>query len=113
GAGWLDYLEEMYRHVWSKDFWTKDVYLGVLLGQRGVRAQLSGGLLAQLASSYRAGEQLLGLSDEAVPAAEATRWTEQSERLGRALGTSALAATHASSDDISWLFRHVLAGTTA
>jgi hypothetical protein len=113
GAGWLDYLEDMYRHVWAKDFWTKEVYLGVRLGQRGVRAQLSGGMLAQLASSYRAGEQLLGMSDEAVPAAEVTRWTAQAERLGRALGSSALAATHASSDDVAWLFRHVLAGTTS
>ncbi len=111
GPGWLDYLEEMYRHVWAKDFWTKEVYLGVRLGQRGVRAQLSGGVLAQLSSSYRAGEQLLGLSDEAVSAAEITRWTEHAERLGRALGASALAASHASSDEIAWLFRHVLAGT--
>jgi RecA/RadA recombinase len=112
GPGWIDYLEEMYRHVWSKDFWTKEVYLGVRLGQRGMRAQLSGGFLSQFASSYRAGEQLLGLSDESVPPAEAARWTEHAERLGRALGSSALAATHASSDEISWLFRHVLAGTT-
>jgi AAA-like domain len=112
GPGWLDYLEETYRHVWAKDFWTKEVFLGVRLGQRGMRAQLSGGLFGQFASSYRAGEQLLGLTDEAVPAAEITRWTDQAERLGRALGSSALAATHASSDDISWLFRHVLAGTT-
>jgi AAA-like domain len=112
GPGWLDYLEEMYRHVWAKDFWTKEVYLGVRLGQRGMRAQLSGGLLGQFASSYRAAEQLLGLTDEAVSAAEISRWTDQSERLGRALGSSALAATHAASDDISWLFRHVLAGTT-
>ncbi len=113
GPGWLDYLEEMYRQVWAKDFWTKEVYLGVRLGQRGVRAQLSGGLLAQLANSYRAGEQLLGLSDEAVPAAEVARWTEQAERLGRALGASALTATHASSEDIAWLYRHVLAGSTS
>jgi AAA-like domain len=113
GPGWMDYLEEMYRHVWAKDFWTKEVYLGVRLGQRGVRAQLSGGLLAQLASSYRSGEQLLGLGDEAVAAAEVARWTDQAERLGRALSSSALAATHASSDDIAWLFRHVLAGTVA
>jgi AAA-like domain len=112
GPGWLDYLEEMYRHVWAKDFWTKEVYLGVRLGQRGVRAQLSGGVLAQLASSYRAGEQLLGLNDEAVPAAEITRWTEHAERLGRALGASALAAAHATCDEVAWLFRHVLAGTT-
>jgi hypothetical protein len=25
GPGWRDYLEEMYAHVWSKDFWTKEV----------------------------------------------------------------------------------------
>ena len=44
GPGWVGYLEEMYRHVWAKDFWTKEVYLGVRLGQRGMRAQLSGGV---------------------------------------------------------------------
>src|SRR6266481_1803076 len=113
GPGWVGYLEEMYRHVWAKDFWTKEVYLGVRLGQRGMRAQLSGGLLAQLTSSYRAAEQALGLTDEAVPAAEITRWTEQAERLGRALASSALSATHATADDVAWLFRHALAGTVA
>jgi len=113
GPGWLDYLEEMYRHVWAKDFWTKEVYLGVRLGQRGVRAQLSSGLLAQLTSSYRAAEQALGLTDEAVPAAEIARWTEHSERLGRALGSSVLAAAHARSDEVAWLFRHALSGGAA
>ncbi len=113
GAGWLRYLEEMYRHVWAKDFWTKEVYLGVRLGQRGVRAQLSGGILAQLTSGYRSAEQALGLIDEAVPAAEITRWTGQAERLGRALSSGALGAAHASSDDVAWLFRHALYGTIA
>jgi hypothetical protein len=112
GAGWLPYLEEMYRHVWAKDFWSKEVYLGVRLGQRGVRAQLSGGggLLAQLTNSYHAAEQALGLADEAVPAAELAKWTDQAERLGRALGSGALAAAHASCDEVAWLFRHTLTG---
>jgi len=110
GPGWADYLDEMYQHVWAKDFWTKEVYLGVRLGQRGMRAQLSGGVFAQFIGAYRASEEVLGLADEAVPASEIARWTEQSERLGRALGSSALAARHASSDDIAWLFRHALAG---
>src|SRR5258707_8922733 len=101
----------MYRHGWTKDFWTKEVCLGVRLGQRGVRAQLSGGLLPQLAGSYRAAEQALGLIDEAVPASEVGRWTEQAERLGRALGSGALAASHASSDEIALLFRPALCGT--
>jgi hypothetical protein len=113
GPGWVGYLEEMYRQVWAKDFWTKEVYLGVRLGQRGMRAQLTGGLLGQFTSSYRVTEQALGLIDEAVPAAEIARWTDQSERLGRALSASALAAAHASSDEVAWLFRHALAGTVA
>src|SRR5690606_40002325 len=49
GPGWYDYLDEMYRHVWAKDFWTKEVYLGVRLGLRGgVRGQLKQGVFAQL-----------------------------------------------------------------
>jgi RecA/RadA recombinase len=111
GPGWRDYLDEMYRHVWAKDFWTKEVYLGVRLGQRGMRAQLSGGVFAQFINAYRAGEQVMGLDDEAVPASEIARWTDQAERLGRALSASALAARHAGSDEIAWLFRHTLMGT--
>lgn len=110
GPGWMDYLDEMYRHVWAKDFWAKEVYLGVRLGQRGMRAQLSGGLLSQLINAYRAGEQALGLADEAVAAGEVARWTEQAERLGRALAASAVQAAHATSEEIAWLFRHTLAG---
>ena len=113
GPGWHDYLDEMYRHVWAKDFWTKEVYIGVRLGQRGMRAQLSGGVLASFISAYRAGEQALGLEDESVSAGEIARWTEQSERLGRALRSSTLAARHATSEDIAWLFRHTLTGTVA
>jgi hypothetical protein len=111
GPGWLEYLDEAYRHVWAKDFWAKEIYLGVRLGQRGMRAQLSGGLFSQFLSAYRAGEQAMGLQDEAVSAGEIARWSEHAERLGRALGASTLAARHATSDDIAWLFRHTLLGT--
>jgi RecA/RadA recombinase len=111
GPGWGDYLDEMYRHVWAKDYWTKEVYLGVRLGQRGMGAQLSGGVFAQFLNAYRGGEQAMGLEDEAVSAGEIARWTEQAERLGRALAASALAAHHATSEEIGWLFRHTLMGT--
>jgi AAA domain-containing protein len=112
GPGWHDYLDEMYRHVWSKDFWSKEVYLGVRLGQRGMRAQMSGGVISQFLNLHRAGEQAMGLDDDAVGEREIARWTDQAERLGRALGSSALAAQHASSDEVAWLFRHTLMGTT-
>ncbi|HUD38564.1 MAG TPA: ATP-binding protein [Streptosporangiaceae bacterium] len=108
GPGWLPYLDEMYRQVWAKDFWTKEVYLGVRLGQRGVRAQLAGGVLAQFMNAYRAGEQAMGIEDAAIAGTEIARWTEQAERVGRTLGASSLAARHASADDVAWLFRHAL-----
>ena len=111
GPGWRDYLDEMYRHVWAKDFWTKEVYLGVRLGQRGMGAQLSGGVFAQFLNAYRAGEQTMGLNDEALSNTEINRWTDHAERLGRALSASALAARHATSDEIAWLVRHTLMGT--
>jgi hypothetical protein len=108
GPGWLPYLDEMYRQVWAKDFWTKEVYIGVRLGQRGVRAQLAGGALAQFATAYRAGEQALGINDAAIVLPEIAKWTEQAERVGRTLGASSLVARHATADDVAWLFRHAL-----
>ena len=111
GPGWRDYLEQAYQHVWSKDFWSKEIYLGVRLGQRGMRAQLSGGMLSQFISAYNRGERGLGLIDEAVSGAEITKWTDSAERLGRALNASALAARHASNGEIAWLIRHTLIAT--
>ncbi|MFE3448524.1 ATP-binding protein [Nonomuraea sp. NPDC059194] len=104
GPGWRDYLEEMYRHVWAKDFWSKEVYLGVRLGPRG--RQLGTGVLSQLFGFYQRSEKALGLDDDHVPEGEITRWTEQAERLGRALASSALYARHATSAEVAWLFRH-------
>jgi hypothetical protein len=111
GPGWREYLEQAYQHVWAKDFWCKEVYLGVRLGQRGMRAQLSGGALSRLVGLYARGERGLGLVDEAVGSAEIAKWTESAERLGRALNASALAARHATSGEIAWLIRHTLMGT--
>lgn len=111
GPGWRDYLEEMYRHVWAKDFWTKEVYLGVRLGPRG--RQLGAGVLAQLFGFYQRTEKALGIEDDHVPDSEIARWTEQAERLGRALASSALYARHATSTEVAWLFQHAAAGGLA
>src|SRR5262249_61098393 len=102
GPGWRDYLDEMYRHVWSKDFWAKEVYLGVRLGQRGMRAQLSGGVFSQFINAYRASEQALGLNDEAISGAEIARWTDQAERLGPSLARRPPRARHAPRDAAGW-----------
>ncbi|MFI6904145.1 ATP-binding protein [Nonomuraea sp. NPDC050394] len=109
GAGWRDYLEEMYRHVWAKDFWSKEVYIGVRLGSRG--RQLGQGVLAQLFGFYQRTEKVLGLDDDHVPDGEISRWTEQAERLGRALASSALYARHATSTEVAWLFQHAASGS--
>jgi hypothetical protein len=113
GTGWREYLEEMYAHVWAKDFWAKEVYLGVRLGKRGMGAQLSGGSLSQLLGLYRRSEQTLGLDDDAIDDKEIARWTEAAERVGRSLGGSALYARHASSDQVAWLFQHAVTGSLA
>ncbi|RNL82542.1 ATP-binding protein [Halostreptopolyspora alba] len=110
GPGWFDYLDEMYRHVWAKDFWTKEVYLGVRLGTRGgVGPQL--GMLGQMLGVYQRAEQVLGITDEAIDDKEIARWSEQAERLGRALAASSLHARHAHSEEIAWLIRHAVSGT--
>ncbi|GAA3233707.1 ATP-binding protein [Nonomuraea helvata] len=108
GPGWRDYLEEMYRHVWAKDFWSKEVYLGVRLGPRG--KQLGAGALAQIFGLYQKTEKALGMEDDHVPDSEIGRWTESAERLGRALASSALYARHATSVEVAWLFQHAAAG---
>jgi hypothetical protein len=111
GPGWREYLEQIYQHVWGKDFWSKEIYVGVRLGQRGLSAQLSGGVIAGFLSSYRVAERATGIEDDSVSAGEIAKWTELAERLGRALTSGALAARHASSREVAWLFRHTLMGS--
>ena len=89
GPGWREYLDQIYQHVWAKDFWSKEIYLGVRLGQRSMRAQLTGGLFTQFFTTYRTAERTLGMDDEAVPSGEIGKWTDQAERLGRALNSPA------------------------
>jgi hypothetical protein len=110
GAGWRGYLEEMYGHVWSKDFWSKEVYLGVRLGKRGVQLQ---GSLGAMFNFYRKSEDALGLDDDSIDEREVKRWTEQAERIGRALGAGALRARHATSIEVAWLFQHAVTGSLA
>jgi AAA-like domain len=111
GPGWREYLEQTYQYVWAKDFWSKEIYIGVRLGQRGMRAQLSGGVLSSLMTGYKVTERGFGISDEATSSHEIGKWTEQAERLGRALAASSLAARHATSREIAWLIQHTLSGT--
>ena len=92
GPGWREYLEEIYQHVWAKDFWSKEIYLGVRLGQRSVRAQLTDGLFGNLFNTYRSAERTGSAEETAPQAGEISKWTDQAERLGRALTASALAA---------------------
>src|SRR5690348_18501525 len=57
GPGWREYLEQIYQHVWAKDFWSKEIYLGVRLGQRSVRAQLTDGLVGGFLNAYRGADR--------------------------------------------------------
>ena len=101
----------MYRHVWAKDFWTKEVYLGVRLGQRGMRAQLSGGVLSQFINAYRAGEQSLGLTTRRSATARSPGGPSRPSGWAGRCASSALPPSTRPADEIAWLFRHTLAGT--
>src|SRR5258708_16109443 len=61
GPGWREYLEQIYQHVWAKDFWSKEIYLGVRLGQRGLSAQLSCGRIAVFLRSYPVAHRAAGI----------------------------------------------------
>jgi AAA-like domain len=111
GPGWREYLEQIYQHVWAKDFWSKEIYIGVRLGQRSVRAQLTDGLFGSFLNTHRGADRSPGHESDAVPPGEVGRWTDQAERLGRALTASALSARHATSREVAWLFRHTLMGS--
>ena len=111
GPGWREGLDRPTSTSGRRISRAPAVYLGVRLGQRGVRAQLSGGLISQFRGVYAHGEKGLGLEDEAVGTPEIAKWTESAERLGRALNASALAARHATSGEIAWLVRHTLMAT--
>ena len=87
GPGWREYLEETYAHVWAQDFWTKEVYLGVRLGPRGMGAQLSGGVLKQPSVKAQRASSASGRRDRR----EGDRPLDgPGRRIGRALGGSAL-----------------------
>jgi hypothetical protein len=43
GPGWREYLEQSYQHVWAKDFWGKEIYLGVRRGAVPVRRRVRQG----------------------------------------------------------------------
>ena len=112
GPGWREYLEEIYQHVWAKDFWAKEIYLGVRLGQRGMsRAAVRRRAIAGSSAPTGWPSEAAGIEDDAVSAGEIAKWTEQAERLGRALTSGALAARHATSREVAWLFRHTLMGS--
>src|SRR5699024_9724560 len=109
GPGWFDYLDQMYRHVWAKQFWTKEVYLGVRLGLRSTSA--TNNPLHGLLQTLRRTEAAVGLQDHQISPEELTKWTVQADRLGKALAASSLYARHATSTELVWLIRHTLTGT--
>src|SRR5258708_17593586 len=64
GPGWVPYLDEMYRQVWAKNLWTKEVFLGVGHRQSDERARLSGAAVSQRPSAYKARVDHTALADE-------------------------------------------------
>ena len=109
GPGWREYLEEMYAHVWAKDFWTKEVYLGVRLGPRGVGAQLSGGRSGSSSACTSAARRR-----SACMTTRSRRRRSRVDGAGGAAGPCAAwqCAVRAarSSTEVAWLFQRAASG---
>lgn len=98
-----DYIHASREAIDRQEFFKKETYLMVRLGERGDYKGLNG-FVRQFMDTIAAG---LGLDDAQPDDSERTHWTEQSEQVGETLGSSWLRATPASRDRMEWLIRHM------
>jgi AAA-like domain len=92
--GWADRLAVEQTRLLQQDFWEKEVYLGIRLGQRGTNRGLLPG-----------GDQVLGIEDFAISPAELVEWRRQAATVERSLATGALHARRATADEVAWLLQ--------
>ena len=94
--GWSAYSAALEAHVAGLAFWTREAYLGVVLGPRrrsgvdGVRRRV---------------EHAAGLADGEVAESELARWRDKAEGIGRVLQAGGLRARPATSNELCWLIR--------
>jgi len=94
--GWHGYCSELEAHVAGLAFWTREVYLGVVLGPR--RGSGVEGLRRRV-------EHAAGLGDGEVAESELARWRAKAEGTGRVLHAGGLRARPATGPELRWLVR--------
>ena len=66
GPGWREYLEQAYQHVWAKDFWAKEIYLGSGSASGACERSCRAGCCPQFRGVHARGESGPGPDEEAV-----------------------------------------------
>lgn len=106
-SGWPEYLNSMARHVDDQCFDTKEVYLGICLGQRGGKGSVTDLLdPVKFISSFV--ERTVGLNEWVIPDAELDAWRKQARDVHRSLANSHLRAVPATSEEVAWMIARPL-----
>lgn len=91
--GWDGYLSTLVGHLSRGEFSQRRVFLGVALGRR---SRPGGRLLDRLHGAA-------GMDDPSVSAREIARWKAKADAVERTLGSSALRARGARTEELRWL----------
>ena len=100
--GWGQYLGSMANHVDGQMFDTKEVYLGVCLGMRGGKGNVSD-LLDPVKFFTSLAERAIGVEEHVIPDAEINEWRTKARDVHRALSNSHLKALPATSQQVAWV----------
>lgn len=105
--GWPNYAKTMAFHLDSQVFETKEVYLGICLGMRGGKGNVSD-LLDPVKFVSSLVEKATGFEEYAVGDEELAEWKTKARDVHRALGQSYLRAVPATAEEIGWVIAHSL-----
>ena len=104
--GWEDYRDSMADFVDTRGYLTKEVYLGVRLGDRNT---ITRSTFTDFFEVFKKGaakvENALDLDNFRLTAKEAEAWKVKAREVHRSLGQSHIAAVPATRDEVAWLIQ--------
>lgn len=107
--GWAGYLDGMREHLDNSEYLTKEVYLGICLGQRRGSIKSQGlDLLGPVKKLISATESALDMEDFAVSENELDHFRSRAKEIQRSLGQSQIQAVPAHPNTVAWLVMNPL-----
>lgn len=105
--GWPNYARDMANHLDSRVFENKEVYLGVCLGMRGGKGNVSD-LLDPIKFVSSLVEKATGFEEQVISDEEIAEWRTLARDVHRSLGQSYLRAVPATAKEMAWVIAHSL-----